>query len=224
MDFSDILAHSVHDIKNSLGMILNSIDDLLSDPANEIEDQGKARLLQHEASRANNNLIQLLSLYKLEKQQLTVNIAEQNLTDFFDEVVSENQTVCNALGISLDSACDDDLTGYFDEDLVRGVVSGTIGNAQRYARTAIQLSASNEQGFLVIRIEDDGDGYPAGMIEMTQKYTSPEAQSFSAGRTHLGLYFASQVAQLHSANDQLGYVKLCNGRQLPGGCFELWLP
>ena len=224
MDFSDILAYSVHDVKNSLGMILNDIDSLLSDPVNNIQDQARARLLQHEVKRANSNLIQLLSLYKLEKQQLTVGVAEQNLTDFFDEVVAENLTVCNALGIKLVRVGDEGLSGFFDEDLVRGVVNSTIGNAQRYAHGEIQLSASSEQEYLVIRIEDDGNGYPASMIDMTWAITRPKAQSFSSGHTHLGLYFASQVAQLHTEGSKRGHIKLANGHQLAGGCFELWLP
>ena len=224
MDFSDILAHSVHDIKNSLGMILNNIDDLLSDPGNRIEDQGGARLLQHEAKRANHNLIQLLSLYKLDKHELAVNIAEHSLADFFDEVVSENHPVCSALGAGLDGVCDETLTGYFDEDLVRGVIGGTIGNAQRYARTMIRLSASIEHQNLVIRVEDDGEGYPVSMIDTAHTHAAPGARSFSSGRTHLGLYFAAQVAQLHTANGRCGYINLSNRHQLAGGCFELWLP
>lgn len=224
MNFSDILAHSAHDIKNSLGMILNDIDDLLSDPGNHIQDKTKARLLQHEAKRANNNLIQLLSLYKLEKQQLSIEIAEHNLADFFDEIIAENLTVCDALGIRLTHACDEGLSGYFDEDLVRGVIGSMIGNAQRYAHGAIKLSALNEQGYLVIRIEDDGNGYPVSMIDMTRVITTQESKSFSSGRTHLGLYFATEVAQLHTEGNKRGHTKLVNGYQLAGGCFELWLP
>ncbi len=224
MKFADILAQSIHDIKNSLGMILNNIDVLLADAPECIHDHQAARLLQHEAKRANNNLVQLLSLYKLDVQRLSVHIAEHSLAEFCEEIVAEHQAMCKALGVRLDIACDDYLVGYFDLDLVRGVVGSILGNAQRYAKTTVRLSADQLDAYLVIRVEDDGAGYPAGVMDLAETEQLGVEHGFSSGRTHLGLYFARQVARLHTSGERQGRVSLRNGRDLPGGCFELWLP
>lgn len=222
LDFSDVLASSVHDIKNSLAMAMNILDSLVADPETRIGDKGKLNALQKEAQRANNNLIQLLSLYKLEKQQLSPNIGEVNVDEFLEELLAENSTLVQTMGITVDIDCDDMLTGYFDENLIRGVLNSTLGNAERYTRSRILLSAAEEGGYLVIRIEDDGDGYPGHMLQSTRGKTTSDA--FSSGHTQLGLVFAAAIAELHTAGDRTGHIALRNGHELSGGCFELWLP
>ncbi|EXJ16650.1 sensor histidine kinase [Imhoffiella purpurea] len=224
MDFSDILASSIHDIKNSLSLILNNLDELIGDPKNRIRDPRQARLLQHEAQRANSNLIQLLTLYKLGNAQLVVRISEYNLEDFLDEVIAANQAVCQALGLELTHNCGPDLSGYFDSELIRSVLDNAIGNARRYAKSRILLSADREDDCLVIRVEDDGAGFPARLIGESQSIMQPPIDPDNPARTQLGHYFAAQIAALHETRDRQGRIQLKNAHRLPGGCFELWLP
>lgn len=230
MDFSDILASSIHDIKNSLGLILNSLDDLVSNPENHLANPRQASLLKHEVHRANSNLLQLLTLYKLGNAQLSVRVSEHNIDEFLEEVVADSQAVCDALGLDLAYRCEPDISGYFDLELVRGVLNSTIGNAQRYAKSKILLSAAQEDGYLVLRVEDDGQGFPEGLIkllpaaERASEAWSDARDSVSASRTRLGLYFAYRIAELHRTPKMSGQIRLRNAHQLPGGCFELWLP
>jgi signal transduction histidine kinase len=224
LDFSDILASSIHDIKNSLGLILTNLEDLIANPDNHIATPRQASLLQHEARRANSNLIQLLTLYKLGHEQLSMRVTANNLADFLDEVVAENLSVCRALELELSHQCDPDLEGYFDLELVRGVLDSTIGNARRYAGSRIELSAAQEDGFLVIRVEDDGAGFPPSLIGLLEYQPGDLADTTNPGRTQLGLYFATRMAQLHRNGETMGRVRLVNGHHLSGGCFELWLP
>ena len=224
MDFSDILASSIHDIKNSLGLILNNLDELISNPDNHLANPRQARLLQHEAQRANSNLIQLLTLYKLGEGQMVVRIAEHNLEDFLDEVVADNQIVCQALDLNVSHRCDPGLTGFFDADLIRGVLDSSIGNARRYAGSRILLTADREEDFLVIRVQDDGSGFPARMLGPVSAQEIQSPQSPEPDRTQLGHYLASQVALLHENRGRTGRILLKNGHDLSGGVFELRLP
>jgi K+-sensing histidine kinase KdpD len=222
MKFSDALASSIHDIKNSLSMVLLSLGELLDDPDTRVSDQRRANLLRLETQRANNNLIQLLSLYKLDKHQLDANEEEYNLEDFLDEIVAENCAILQALGVTVSSEADPSSSGYFDESLVRGVLNSAIGNAQRYAHAQVLISGDQEDGYTVFRIEDDGDGFPDTMLEDHQDID--RSCCFATNRTQLGLHFASAVACLHSNGAKKGFIRLRNGHRLKGGCFELWLP
>ncbi|AFL73147.1 sensor histidine kinase [Thiocystis violascens] len=229
MDFSDILASSIHDIKNSLGLILNDLDDLITNPDNRLANPRQAILLQHEAQRANCNLIQLLNLYRLGNRQLVARIAEYHLDDFLQETIAESQAICQALGIDLSYDCDPDLTGYFDAELIHGVLDSTIGNARRYTHRKILLSAVEQDGYLVIRVEDDGPGFPGKLPqwlpdEDESARNNEEAPATDRSRTRLGLYFAARVAQLHRNAERTGRICLQNGHTLKGSCFEMWLP
>ena len=83
------------------------------------------------------------------------------------------------------------------------------------------FSTYEEDGFLVIQIKDDGDGYPEKMIQNAK----PQAQmNYKTGSTGLGLYFSSQIAQMHQINDKKGYIELANDEQTGGAIFRLYLP
>ena len=224
MKFSDALACTVHDIKNSLGSILNKIEELLSDPENQIANRAEAVLLQHEAKRANNNLIQLLSVYRYETDQLSLNVMEIPVCDLINEVVSDNRMQCQTLGLELKTDCDDDLSGFLDEDLIRGVLDSTLGNSLRYARSRVKVAAERQDGYLVLSVEDDGAGYPADMLEPDSPSTTTTSLGFGSGSTRLGLHFAGLVAGLHCAGGRKGFIRLSNDNQMPGGRFEIWLP
>lgn len=220
MKFSDILASIIHDMKNSLGMVINTLDELAAE--NEAVENGKLSTLQHESKRLSNNLIALLSLYKLENDRLDLNIEEIDVSDFLDEVVIDNATLARTKGIALEYTCEEGLVGYFDEWLIHGVINNVIGNALRYTASRILIHAGMNDGRLVIAIEDDGGGFPQGMIDAQAAFN--QNGSLGEGQTQLGLYFASMVAQLHKNGEHTGHIELANEQQLTGGCFTIWLP
>lgn len=221
IDFSMVLASAVHDMKNSLGMLLNSLDELRQENAGSIGESSRFNTLQYEAERMHNDLVQLLGIYRLGENNLSAHIEEHFVPDFLSDHMARHTPLLEGLGIKLAIEADD-INGFFDEDLLTGVLNNTINNAIRYTKSQIKLTASEQQGFLVIGVEDDGSGYPESM----QHSGTPSFKSldFNSGSTSLGLFFASSVAQLHSEGNRAGSIRLHNGGSLGGGVFEIWLP
>jgi signal transduction histidine kinase len=219
MNFPDILASLIHDMKNSLGLVINTLDDL----GDELENKENPKLgtLQHESRRLNNNLIALLSLYKIDKGQLNTNIEEIDVEQFLGEISIDNQATANNMGITIRCECEEGLVGYFDEWLIRGVINSLIGNGLRYSSSTILLHAEFVDNYLVLSIDDDGNGFPQSMIDAQ---TAQNNKKPDQGETQLGHYFASLVAHMHSNGEQEGYIKLANNQRLGGGCFSIWLP
>ncbi len=220
MKFSDILASIIHDMKNSLSMVINTAEALSQEAA--YREDNRLSTLQHESKRLNNNLIALLSLYKLENNRLFANIEEVGVADFLQEVVIDNRILAGAKGIALDYECDEMLAGYFDEWLIHGVLNNLIGNGLRYTESCILIRAETAGDQLVMRIEDDGAGFPQAMIDAQAAFNRNE--SLSEGQTQLGIYFAAMVARAHHNGDRKGYLELSNGERLKGGCASIWLP
>lgn len=222
MKFADILASLIHDMKNSLGMVINTLDELTQMPALDASRSIKMIALQQEAKRLNSNLIELLTLYKIENERISANIEEINVGEFIEEVVVDNQAIARTRDIDLTWSCDPDLDGYFDEGLVRGVLNNLIGNGLRYTHERLQVVADQRDDYLVLTVQDDGDGFPKAMLEAQDH---PD-QSMDTGteRTHLGIYFSRMVAKLHRNGDKQGYIHLSNDCLLGGGSFSLFLP
>ena len=221
MHFADILASLIHDMKNSLWLVINTLEAITAEPLPGVETD-KVFTLQQEAKRLNTNLIELLTLYKIENERISPNIEELNVADFLEELVLENQATAKAQRVNLTWECDHTLSGFFDEGLIRGVVNSLIGNGMRYTATNLLVSAAEQEGYLVIRVEDDGKGFPREMLAAQDVIDNHLA--LAEGRTQLGIYFASMVAKMHRNKDHEGYISLTNGHRLKGGCFAICLP
>jgi len=219
--FSTIIASTIHDVKNSLNIVLNSLDEVVQTAGDALpaEQVGK---LQHEARRVSNNLVKLLALYKMENKGLAANIDEYPVREFLEEVLMPEQSVLEARKISLSLNCDDALIGYFDRELVAGVLRNAINNSVRYAKSAVLVSAEERDGYLALSVNDDGVGFPESMLISAEQ--QGHGVNFSSGNTGLGLYFSAKVAELHKNKDKRGSIELSNGHVLGGGCFTLLLP
>jgi len=192
LDFSTVLAGNVHDMKNSLAMLLGSLADISSE-CEGVNCSIKKELsrIRHEGQRVNHDLIQLLTLYKIDQSQYYLNIEEVNIYDYLEEILLEYKYLLNDRGIDISLQCDVTLSGFFDAELVSGVLKTIINNAYQYAHDKILMSAESINGFIKLTIADNGKGYPPRMLfeQSLHKTTS----NFGTGSTGLGLYFSSQV-------------------------------
>lgn len=223
IDFSGILASTVHDMKNSLGLLLSTLDEVMTEcTPQSCPVYAQFSKLQYEAKRVNNDLIQLLTLYRIDNSQYTPNIASYSVSEFIEENVLENKPLLDFNAITIDVDCSNDLVWFFDRDLMSGVVNNVMNNAFRYTKDKLRLSAKEENGYLVLQIEDNGRGYPEQILHSRGRPQNPI--SFRSGSTGLGLYFAATVARLHRNQDKEGFVETRNGGAYGGGCFVIYLP
>jgi two-component system sensor histidine kinase SenX3 len=221
ISFSTILASTIHDVKNSLGVVLNSLDELIRTAGDSLpgEQLGK---LQYEAKRVNNNLVQLLALYKMENKGLKANIDEYPVRDLLEDILLSEKAMLESRKIKLEYQCASDIVWYFDRDLVSGVLKNAINNAIRYTKDTVLITANEEDGYLVLAVNDNGPGFPEGMLADGEQ--QGHGINFSSGNTGLGLYFTSRVAEMHKNKDKKGRIELTNGHMLGGGCFSIKLP
>ena len=223
IDFESVMASSIHDIKNSLGMLLHNLETMGEEVA-KAAPEGKQHVtdLQYQISRVNSELIHLLAIYRMGRKTLPVNIAEHYLDEFFEEQIIRNQSLFDSANIELALDIEDDLAWYFDADLIGNVINNILINCVKYGRSKVLIEASRAANGLLIRVADDGNGYPANMIEDGHAETQPI--DLETGSTKLGLYFARQAVELHEHEDRHGEIKLSNGAPLGGGVFEIRLP
>jgi signal transduction histidine kinase len=219
-DLSAFLASAVHDMKNSIGILINFLETSLPELAPEA--QSKAGPILYEVKRVNDNLIQMLAIYKVGNHFYPFDLTENSIAEFVQEIADQNGRLLEYSGISLETDFDADASWYFDRELISGVICHALNNATHYTRDRLRLSAMREGDELVIRVEDNGGGYPAAMLEAGN--TVNKGVNFASGSTGLGLYFSSMVAQLHTNRGKTGRILLENGGALGGSCFILRLP
>lgn len=223
-DLSMFLASAAHDMKNSIGMLSGTLEVLLADAAVKASPayQQMAHML-YETRRLNNNLIQLLALYKeVGSAAYPFDPQPQEITQFIAEIEGQNRILLESKNVAFETEFADDLIWIFDDDLVVGVISHALNNSIHYTHDRIRLSIKELDGYLEMRVEDNGKGYPPAMLEAgTARKTGVD---FMTGSTGLGLYFSGEVAKMHKHRGRVGSVALENGGAFGGGCFVLRLP
>jgi K+-sensing histidine kinase KdpD len=225
INFTDFIASTIHDMKNSLNMQVSSLEKI----AVQCRQQGDTPtfdslgLIIYEANRMNANLIQLLSLYKFGESIYPMDIAEQSIADVIEEALLQNRTMMDFKGIAISVDCDERCYWYVDRYLVTGILINALNNAYNYTTDKIRVVAKIDGAYLELRVEDNGKGYPPSMLQ-NGAVSAHQGISFSSGSTGLGFHFASRAASMHKNGSHQGSLTIENGGAYGGGCFVVRLP
>ena len=222
------LASTAHDMKNSISVLSGTLERLLdgASPQTETAYPQMAQML-YQTRRLNDNLMQLLALYKQVGQpEYPFGVQAIPMVELAEQVAALGRVLLQSRGIAFEVEVDPDLIWHLDEDLIVGVVSHAVNNAVNYTRDRIRLALRQEGDVLEIRVEDNGDGYPQALLDAGAEAMSGVSSGvdFRTNSAGLGLYFAREVARMHRHRGRHGAVRLENGGLLGGGCFILTQP
>lgn len=222
------LASTAHDMKNSISVLSGTLESLLADGSPGIgPDYPQMAHMLYQTKRLNDNLMHLLALYKqVGKPEYPFDMQPLEVGHLVEQVVSAGRILLKSRGIALETDFDPRLIWHFDEDLLIGVLGNAINNAIHYTKDKIRLAIATVDGCLEVRVEDNGSGYPAAMLEAGASAMSGVSTgvNFLTNSTGLGLYFSSEVAKMHKHRQRSGTLQLENGGAYGGGCFVLTLP
>ena len=197
----DILASGVHDAKNPL-FIAESM--LAADETRRGIDLGEAR---YAIEAAATRLSRTLAAYRLMREGAQLAIVPCIVGDLCDEVALAQAVHLKTQGITLTVDCKVFDPWPLDRDLLTDMLNNAVQNAGRYARSRIALSIFEDAAGLVMRVDDDGPGFPS---------LPPDKG--------IGLSVAERLAELHSRHQHTGQLLLNNDSALGGARFELHLP
>jgi signal transduction histidine kinase len=232
------LASTVHDMKNSISVLSGTLENLLAAPqpaaapeSVQAAQYGEMAQMLYQTKRLNDNLIQLLALYKeVGKPGYPFDPMPRSVRELVEQAAGQARILLQSRGIVLDLDFPQDAIWTLDEDLIIGVLVHAINNAIRYTRDRILLSVRIDGDYLELRVEDNGDGFPPSMLEAGISAAGlsgkiPKGRvNFISNSSGLGLYFSSEVAKMHKHRQRSGGIALENGGTLGGGCFVLRLP
>lgn len=193
----------VHDLKNALGALEEQLLALEAHPSTEL-----ARQARNNCVELRSRFVGFLLLYGGEGALRAV-VSDESPADFLTQQVALAQLNANKQ-TELGDLTDAPPFWYFDPRLVRLALDAALHNAWRFARSSVQLSVRQENGYLGFLVEDDGPGLG----------TEDEEEDSATG---LGSALCLAVAQAHESKGRAGFTRLEN-RPEGGARFELWLP
>lgn len=194
----------VHDIKNSLALLEADLEQLNHRPDMPEE----AHKAYQRCIELKNRLISFLTLYKHEQGRLKPNLAEIELGEFLEDMISGSQSVTmgSKHGHAIDVQFDEDRVriaagvkhkgvASLDEYLVDIALESALNNAVRYAASKVDIWFEQDADSVTFFVQDDGPG-----LDTT------ETQSDKPSSTGLGLSLCNAVTEAHGG----GKVSLAN--------------
>ncbi|GAB3475314.1 sensor histidine kinase [Marinomonas epiphytica] len=214
LDISTILASAIHESKNQVGTLLYKLQTLKEDLSAETQHHDKVIVIEESLKKLNDEWVEYLYLYKLASEGYELHLDQFLMEEFLDDQVFALASSAQAHKLELDFQCPDQLLGTFDERLLTAVVSTAVYNAMRFAQQKILIRAELQTPYLVISIEDDGEGFKADEL----------SEELNNSNTGLGLYFSELSAKAHSKKGVEGYIAKEKSDMLGGAKLAIYLP
>lgn len=200
----DLTRMIVHDLRTpltaisaSLGLLRQLPDATMSDAQTRIVDR-----TTRAAQRLNRMIDDILTVGKMETGELEPECEDVALADLLRERLDAFQAQAESEGKVLSLDCEPELMAHLDPALTGRVVENLVGNAFKYTESGgrIAVSAQEKNGYLHLRVQDDGEGVPDDYKEYIFKKfgQAPQGDDRPTRKgTGLGLTFCRLVAEVH---------------------------
>lgn len=188
MDFEQLTAAVIHDLKNQVQSVVAESDLLLQ----TLPEEHKAPLssLLRRTRGIQEEISQLITLYQMKSHSIFSSEESWPLSTL--RIVAEQIQVQHP-DVTIELHADDDLTGWYNDFLVQMALVCLVTNSIQAGARTIRLSASQGADGIRFMVADDGPGFPPQVL-------AGERVSHKVGGTGLGLYFSELVALHHKTH------------------------
>ena len=195
----DLVAVVSHDLRNPLGAVLLGISTLRKWPQ---MDAARVResleSMQRAAERASRLVHDLLDVARLDAGVMTLELGPTPLGALVREASDMVRPLLAERGLACDAQIEDGMApALADRERVLQILSNLIGNALKFARSTVSVTAWQEDGEARCCVADDGPGVAAqDLPRVFERYYQGEHGPTAHG-AGLGLAIARGMAEAH---------------------------
>ncbi len=211
-----------HEFRTPLTLILGPLEDMLSTEKLSHGVKNSLQVVHKNALRLLRLVTQLMDFRKMEEQKMKLQVNENDLVLFIQEIADSFQVIARKKSITLMvNTKFRKLPLWFDVNMLDKVLFNLLSNAFKFTPDngiiEITLAKTVDEKKAVIKVEDSG----VGMTPDEIKYAFDmfyQGQSSQSKGTGLGLSLSKELVALHHGNIVL------NSEKWKGACFEVYLP
>lgn len=217
------VATLTHDLKTPTIAQIKALDLLLSGTMGEFnKDQKEMMLLVKESCTYMHEMLSnLLSTYRYENGDYTLNLEPTDILELIEEVGQELESLLKEKNIKIRIKTNESIDKIkFDKMQIKRVLVNLLGNAITYAYndTDIEVLLSKQDVFVKVQITNYSPYInPSLLKNLFQKYVSHAAKYNKVG-VGLGLYLSKQIINAH--NGEIGAISFEENKNI----FEFTIP
>lgn len=201
----DFINNMTHEFKTPLSSIKLASESFLNHPTIKADDRliKYAQIISDQNERLHEQVIKVLSLSRMEKNEFHLNKADHELIPMIQDCIRNfKMSLSNNIEINLDTSLGNDIKVNLDAFHFRNIMSNLFDNAVKYNKNDSPINIrinSVAPDKIVISVEDSGIGInKEDQAQMFDKYFRAHT-----GDVHnvkgfgLGLYYVKQVVDAH---------------------------
>ncbi|WP_420600911.1 response regulator [Flagellimonas sp.] len=220
------LGIAAHDIRNPLAIIEFYSKSLLKELGPILNDPTKIQELENifiSTKFAQNLVNDFLDISKMESGNIELEEEMVNVHHFLESNILFNQVFASKKNINLIGEIEvDGLEAAFDKNKMNQVLNNLITNAIKFSHqdTTIHLKAQKKGDYLLLSIEDEGQGIPEKEItHLFDPFAKTSVKSTAGEKsTGLGLMIVKKIVDAHMAEITV------TSKVGTGSCFNIKLP
>ena len=217
----DFVANVSHELRTPLTAIRGYVEALLDEESDEEQTRRFLDIIARHSARMERLVKDLLRLARLDARQEPLDIAECDVHQIFNAVVSDLGPAIEAkqqrlsIAVAAD-ACTVDADPAKLHDVVRNLVENAVNYSPEQAD--IRLGARRNGGTVTLEVADSGPGIPPeDLTRVFERFYRVDKSRTGPG-TGLGLAIVKHLVELH------GGAATAENRQQGGALFTITLP
>jgi signal transduction histidine kinase len=194
----DVLSIVSHDLRNPLGTIAVSTEQLLREPANPDRVQRSAERIKRNVERMKRLINDLLEVGRVDAGLVSIAVERVAAGSLVSESIAAFDTALAERAVRVEVAGMPDADLLCDRGRMLQVLQNLIGNAVKFSPDAgvVAIHGARDSGFYEVSVEDHGQGMtPEQTTHVFERYwQAPETKQQGSG---LGLYIAKAMVEAH---------------------------
>ena len=222
-DKMKFLINATHDIRSPLTLIMSPLHKLLRKNLGE-DVKEELKTIEHNASRIQNLVNQILDIRKIDKQQMKIHCQETDIVQYVGNILKSYEYTANERGLSLIYApAIDRLDVWVDRNQFDKVIDNLMSNAFKYTYDggAIEVRIDQTDHYTAeLKVIDNGMGIKGDVNKIFDRfYQGSTSRSLHIEGTGIGLNLCKMIVSMHH-----GTITAENRTDSPGSIFTVSLP
>jgi signal transduction histidine kinase len=192
-----LVSNASHELRTPLSLMKTEIELALAEPTSAPALAAALRSAAEETDRLSQLTDDLLLLARADSGELPLRRADVPAAELLGTIATRFQRRADDAGRTIEVVSPPGLVVRGDRRRLEQALGNLVENSLRYGSGAVRLEAAEQDGTLVLRVGDDGAGFPPAFIDRAFERFSRADRSRETAGVGLGLAIVAAIANAH---------------------------